>query len=850
MTMTPERWAQVGEVLHRALQVAPEKQAAFLDGACESDESLRREVESLLAADDQARSTFLQSLPALGLGKGDRVGEYEIQSLLGAGGMGEVYRARDLRLRRDVAIKVLPAFVSFDPERLRRFEQEAMAAAALNHPNILAVYQMGTYEGALYLVSELLEGETLREQIRRGRIAVGKAIDYAVQMARGVAAAHEKGIVHRDLKPENLFVTKDGTVKILDFGLAKLSQPQPGSANSALTAVEQTEPGKVMGTAGYMSPEQVRGQAADRRADIFAFGAVLYEMLTGERAFQKPTSPETMSAILNDEPSAISQFVPNFPAALQRVVRRCLEKNLERRFQSAADLAFALEALSDSGSYSSTDVSRARLHRDRAFWGVVATAASVALVFAGVVFLAWHSRTSDATPIHSIAVLPFSNAGKDPEMDYLGEGISEEITNSLSRLPNLQVMARSTVSRYKSRQDDPQGVGHDLHVDAVLTGRVLEHGSELDVETELVNVATGAQLWGERYTRNAGDVALLQSSLLSDVAAQLRPQLAGVQRERLAKVGTQNSEAYQLYLKGRYHYDRYTKEDFKAAVGFFERAVTLDPNYAAAYAWLAMTYAMQGYRGYVPSREVFNQSRKAARRALELDSEIPESHISLALVDSLIFWDFAEAKASLEKALALDPNSALAHDVSCVFAYEMGKISEGIAECRKAVELDPLSPLFNYDLANAYYLARQYDQSLQQARRTLEIDPRYSEAIKTIGYVYELTGNYKGAIEQWIKNEQVLGNERRAKELRAVFEKAGYRGYLRKDANDKEAEGDYYDAACDYALLGAKDAALRAVERAVAAGQQVDYIKLDPDLDDVRSDPRYTDLLRRIGLPE
>jgi len=309
--------------------------------------ALRREVESLIAADEHVRSGFLQTAPVRRLVKGRRVGEYEIQSMLGSGGMGEVYRARDLRLGRDVAIKVLPWFVAPHSDRLRRFELEARAAAALNHPNILAVYQMGTYEGAPYLVSELLEGETLREHMRRGAIPVRKAIDYAVQVAHGLAAAHEKGIVHRDLKPENLFVTKDGRVKILDFGLAKLTEPQPGSKHSPPTGSEGTEPGVVMGTVGYMSPQQVRAQAADHRIDIFAFGAILYEMLAGRRAFDKPTSAETMTAILNEDPLGISQVVPNLSPALQRVVHRCLEKNPEQRFQSSSDLAFALEAISD-----------------------------------------------------------------------------------------------------------------------------------------------------------------------------------------------------------------------------------------------------------------------------------------------------------------------------------------------------------------------------------------------------------------------------------------------------------------------------------------------------------------------
>jgi eukaryotic-like serine/threonine-protein kinase len=345
--MTPERWQQIRDVLEKTLELAPEQRTIFLNRACSSDSSLRQEVETLLAASSDMRSSFLQSPPPrIALVAGTKLGEYEIKSLLGAGGMGEVYRARDTRLGRDVAIKVLPALLSADSERLRRFEQEARAAASLNHPNILAVFQMGSYEGAPYLVSELLEGETLREQLRRGKQVVRKAIDYGVQVARGLAVAHEKGIVHRDLKPENLFVTKDGRVKILDFGLAKLMQPQSGFEPGAPTVGGETEPGMVMGTMGYMSPEQVRGQTADHRTDIFSFGAILYEMLAGKRAFQKPTSADTMSAILNEDPASISQITANIPPALQRVVHRCLEKNPEQRFQNASDLAFALDALS------------------------------------------------------------------------------------------------------------------------------------------------------------------------------------------------------------------------------------------------------------------------------------------------------------------------------------------------------------------------------------------------------------------------------------------------------------------------------------------------------------------------
>jgi eukaryotic-like serine/threonine-protein kinase len=391
--MNPEEWQKVRSILESALDLDPKSRSAFVDSACAGDERLRHELESLLAADEKGRSGFLQSPPAMQLINATRIGSYEIQSMLGAGGMGEVYRARDLALRRDVAIKVLPAFVSSDPDRLRRFEEEARAAAALSHPNILAVFQMGTYEGVPYLVSELLEGSTLREQLVRGPMALRRAIDFGVQTAHGLAAAHEKGIVHRDLKPENLFITKDGRVKILDFGLAKLSQSPGVVDGAAVTASAGTEPGVVLGTVGYMAPEQVAGKVAGHRADIFAFGAILYEMLTGGRAFHKPTSAETMTAILNEEPPAISQVASSTPPGLQRIVHRCLEKNPEQRFQSASDLAFALAALSDTGMVSMTLASPTQSSQRRVGWIVGAATLLLALAFA-----AYHFWPRSKTP--------------------------------------------------------------------------------------------------------------------------------------------------------------------------------------------------------------------------------------------------------------------------------------------------------------------------------------------------------------------------------------------------------------------------------------------------------------------
>ncbi len=515
--------------------------------------------------------------------------------------MGEVYRARDKKLDRDVAIKVLPESVAADAETLARFEREAKAVAALSHPNILAIFDFGTHEGTAYAVTELLEGETLRGKLDAGPITQKKAVDYALQVAKGLSAAHEKGVVHRDLKPENLFVTKDGHLKILDFGLAKrVEAVTPGKETSAPTGSGHTEPGTVMGTAGYMSPEQVKGLPVDYRSDIFSLGAILYELLSGKKAFKRDTSAEAMAAIMRDEPPELSESGRNISPALDRVVRHCLEKDPERRFHSAHDLAFDLEALSDV----SAPASGARTIRPKPAWRRRTALGFGGVVAAGllvlVAVLLWRTRggksgapSASAPDRKSVAVLPFQNLSPDPENAFFADGMTEDILTQLSKIRDLKVISRSSVMRYKGTQKPIQTIAAELGVGAVLEGSVRRAGSRVRIVGQLIDARTDEHLWAETYDRELKDVFAIQSEVAQQIAAALRATLSPAEKKRIEQNPTRNLAAYDQYLKGRELYYRYRKADNESALGLFQKALELDPGFALAYAGLGDAYAQR-----------------------------------------------------------------------------------------------------------------------------------------------------------------------------------------------------------------------------------------------------------------
>jgi serine/threonine-protein kinase len=642
--------------------------------------------------------------------------------------MGVVYRARDTRLDREVAVKVLPDSFAHDPDRRARFEREAKAVAALSHPNIVAIHDIGTHEGIPFAVMELLEGETLRSRLTKGPLPRQQTIEVGKPIADGLAAAHARGIIHRDLKPENLFLTADGRVKILDFGLARMEQAPNSQEATGPYVPAQTDPGTILGTAGYMSPEQVRGQTADTRSDLFSLGCVLYEMVTGRRAFERETASATMAAILHEEPPGLTASGRELPPELAGLLRRCLAKDASQRPQGARELAAELGATGKAPTLDRAGASGGLSSRTLA---VVAALSLSAMIALAVYLLKRDGGQSEAgkaevetRAIEALAVLPFTTEGGDADSAFLGDGITWSLSNSLSQVHSLKVRPFASVARYKGQASDLIAAGKALQVQAVVTGSIQRRGSDLVVSMELVDVRDNHLLCSERYNRKFADVLTVQEEIARDLAAKLRLRLTGEEQRQLAKRPTENLEAYRLYILGRAEWNKRTEDSLKSGIRYFERALTEGPQFARAWSGIADCYSTLVAYAYVPPKEALPKAEAAARKALALDESLAEAHTSLGSVLNEQ-WDWNGAEREYKRALELNPNYATAHHYYARHLVPLGWLAEAAEEGKRAIALDPLSPILRCFTARVYTILGQPDQATGLCRQVLATDPNF-----------------------------------------------------------------------------------------------------------------------------
>jgi len=748
------------------------------------------------------------------------ISHYEILEQLGQGGMGVVYKARDLVLQRAVALKVLPQRAMADPDLVLRFTQEARAASALNHPNIMVLYEIGEDAGAPFIAMELIEGTSLSEKIGGEPLELPSLLDAAAQLADALEHAHTRGIIHRDIKPANIMLTGGGQVKVLDFGLAKMNPAiRHASFDNGPTEVF-TDPSIVMGTVQYMSPEQALGREIDQRSDIFSFGIVLYEMCTGRAPFKGISPTETIDRIVHEDPQPASRLNHEVPADLERIVRKCLEKDKSYRYQSARDILVDLQSLKrGSGATGKIIVADQR-------WS-----------------------------IDAIAVLPFVNASTDPETEYLSDGIAESIIRDLSGIPNLKVKSFSSVMRYKGQAQDAESVGRELGVQALLTGRLMDRAGSLMLSVELVAVNDNTQLWGHRYRRKMDGIFDLEEEIAREVSAELRITLTGKGQQQTGRRQTANVEAYRSYLKGRYHWNRRMPAETWKAVQYFQEALEHDPSYALAYAGLADAYALLGAYDIMPPKEVLPKAKAAAMQALEIDDQLAEAHTSLAFVKQTLDWDWAGAERGYQRALELSPSYATAHHWYALSLDACGRHSEALAEMERAQELDPLSLIIHANVGLMHYHARRYEEGIRQGLATVAMDPNFVRALWYLGLAYAHQSKFAQSIEYLQKAADLsartpfviatlgycyglAGQKEEAMKIVAELEERSRSAYVSGFA-----------MACPYLGLGDREKAFEWLEKAYEERSTwMLPLKVEPMYDSIRADPRFAGLLRRVGL--
>src|SRR5882724_1513214 len=891
MTMKPERLQRSDEILQRALELAPEDRAAFLDQACAGDEVLRQKVESLLAAAQQMDG-FMEERVSRVAGElmidgpvtasaGQVIGYYKIVALLDKGGMGEVYLATDTRSGREVALKLLPHSSISDQQRVRRFQQEARSILALNHPNIVTIYEIGQTGSAHFIVTERITGETLRQRLAGAPLEIPEALAIAIEVAKALEATHAAGIMHLDIKPENIMLRPDGYVKVLDFGIAKLTERQaPIISTEAATMMKiHTAPGVVMGTVYYMSPEQARGQEVDARTDIWSLGVVLYEMVAGRPPFKSETPNDVIALILQrgKEPLPLARSTPEAPPELQRIITKALQKERDKRYQTIKDLRLDLENLkqeeefeaklqqsvspepgstttglpssartASSAEYSARGIRQHKLSVIIALAALLMSSAAIATYF--------YVTRSD-----SLAVMPFTyvntdpNVMADPDREYLSDGITESIINHLSQLPNLRVIPRSTVFHYKGKEADPQPVGHELGVRTVLIGRIIQRGDNLTVRTELVDVENNRQLWGEQYDRKVSDLLALQTEISEEISNKLRLRwLTKTERQQITRNYTENTEAYQLYLKGRYYWNKRTSEGLSKAAVFFEQAIEKDPNYALAYSGLADSYSVP--QNPIAPRDRMPKAKAAAMKAIELDDTLAEAHASLGNVKHIYDWDFAGAEKEFKRAIELNSNYTSAHHFYALLLASLGRWQEANDQIKRALELEPFSLIINSSAGRILYLEREYDQAIEQLRKALELDPNFARAHFFLGQVYQEKGLNEQAIAEFQKALQLDVNQYLLAGLGYAYATSGKRDEAMKVLDQlkdlsKQRYASSYGVAIIHLGLGEKDAAFESLEKAYQERSEgLSSLMVEPRWDSLRADPRFADLMRRVGL--